>query len=152
MKDKVFKFESYKSISLNGFNCPNIKKFIETVDVNTKLGVHDFGEEGFVNVIETKTNNVVPEIYEVHEKYYDIHCLINGEEKIYYGDLNTMNLYKEYNDADEASLYKTNSEVLSITYKKGEAVAILNPVAHSCVFAISKEMPIKKAIIKVKVK
>ena len=152
MKNKVIKLNSYKNIDFNGFNCPNILKFMQTADENTPLGVHDFGEEGFVNVIETTTKNVKPENYEVHKEYYDIHCLLSGEEKIYYGDLSNMALFKEYNTPDEASLHKTNKETSFVTYKKGEGVAILNPVAHTCVFAVNEEMKIKKAIIKVKEK
>ncbi len=152
MENKVIKVENYKNINFDGFNSPNIKKFMETADVNTPLGVHDFGDEGFVNVIETTTKDVAPEVYEVHKAYYDIHCLLDGEEKIYYGNLEDMNLFKEYNDNDEASLYKTDKETSFITYKKGEGIAILNPIAHVCVFAVNNETKIKKAIIKVKVK
>ena len=59
----------------------------------------------------------------------------------------TRELFKEYNTPDEASLHKTNKETSFVTYKKGEGVAILNPVAHTCVFAVNEEIMLKITIL-----
>lgn len=150
MKDKVIKFESYKNISFDGFNCPKIKKFMETVDSSLKAGVYDFEEEGYINVIEPSTKIAKPTLYEVHKEYYDIHCLLKGEEKIYLANVDGMEVNKEYDKEIEAALYNSNKDDEFINYFEGEAVAILNPVGHTCLFAVNNEMNIKKAIIKVK--
>ena len=150
--DKIIKFNDYKKIDFDGFNCPKIKKFMETITSDIKAGVYDFEEEGYINVIEPSTKIAKPTLYEVHKEYYDIHCLLKGEEKIYIANVDNMEVNKEYDKEIEAALYNSSKDDEFIDYFENEAVAILNPVGHTCLFAVNNEMNIKKAIIKVKVK
>ena len=66
--------------------------FLLSIDENTSKGRRDFNENLYVNVVsyETKTADNFDSIFESHRDYIDLHVLISGEEKIFYGDKRDM--------------------------------------------------------------
>ena len=127
-----------------------IMEFMSKVTKETPCARYDFGEEGYVNVIETQTSNDDEIIFETHKKYMDIHCLISGEEKILYAKLDEMQKIKDYDCQDDSVLY--NAKVFrQVDYRENQFVLIKNDVGHCPCREVNAKTNIKKVIIKVKI-
>ena len=150
---KITKIDTFGGIRLEIPDRPKILEFISKANADTPCGKYDFGDEGYVNVIETTTDEVEVGEFEAHRDYYDIQCLLSGEEKIYYALLDDVKITKEYDKEGDYLLgviENCKSKIKSITYKAGEAISIPNETAHAPCYAIDKSQKVKKAIIKVK--
>lgn len=147
---KITKYDTIAGLRLEMTKQVKMLKFINSANEDTPCGLYDFGDEGYINVIELETDENIPSFYEIHKQYYDIHYLLSGEEKIYYGMAKTMTPKGEYDEKNEARFYEGDGSCRSVTYKKGEGVSIPNDTAHMCGFAVNGKQKIKKAIIKVK--
>lgn len=147
---KISKYDNFQGLRLEIADRPKMLEFIKSANKDTPCGVYEFGEEGFINVIETQTKESLPQEYEAHKQYYDIHCVLSGEEKVYFGMAKYMKAKGDYQENLEATMYEPDDKVKSITYKEGEALSIPNETAHACCFAVEKSMKIKKAILKIK--
>lgn len=128
---------------------PKILEFMSRITEDTPCGKYEFGEEGFVNVIEPTTSEDFSGVFEVHKDFYDIHCLLNGEEKILCGLEEDMQATTEYNKADDYKLFK-GDKYYAVEYSVGEALVLPIHVLHAPSLAVAQGKKIKKAVIKIK--
>ncbi len=128
---------------------PQILEFMSKITAETPCGKYDFGEEGFVNVIEPTTKEEFNGVFEVHEFYYDIQCILSGEEKILCGLREDMEPTTEFNKDGDYQLFK-GDKYYAVEYNEGEALVLPIHVLHAPGLAITKSKKLKKAIIKIK--
>ncbi len=150
---KITKIDTFGGIRLEIPNCKKMLEFITNANKDTPCGKYDFGDEGYINVIETTTDEVEVGEFEAHRDYYDIQCLLDGEEKIYYTMLENLEITSEYDkkiDILFGVVKGCKGKIKCITYKSGEAISIPNETAHAPCYAVEKSQKVKKAIIKVK--
>ena len=143
---KITDLKSYlKSIN----DGDKVYRFITETDENTPKGRHDFNENLYVNVVALKTGESFDGVFESHRDYIDLHVLIDGEEKIYYGDKDGMAVIKVYDKDGDYELLKGES-YSSVVYGKMQAIEFDAEEPHMAGGAASSPQMILKAIVKIK--
>ena len=131
------------------FNVPKEAfDFLKSIDMDTECKRYDFSDDCYINVQSVETKSETP-LMEAHEKFVDIQCLIDGEEKIYYCKKEGLPILKEYNVGGDAALYKFAEESEAVCYKTGEAVILYPCEAHLPNRTVNGSVQIKKAILKI---
>lgn len=139
---------NFKEYVLSLKDGEKIYNFISSINNETKKGSYKFNDQCFVNVISYTTKEAFDEVFESHKKYIDVHYIVDGEEKIYYGG-NIKEIVKNYNDKDDYELLKlTNYK--SIDYFKGQAVELLPDEGHMAGYSIGEKKSILKIVLKIK--
>jgi len=67
-------------------------------------------EDVYVNVTETTPKNKEDVLFEVHQQYADIHCVVSGEEMIGIAPFATAAVKKEYDPAKDIGFYTVSKE------------------------------------------
>ena len=126
-----------------------VYEFLSSVDENTPKGRRDFNENVYVNVISYETKDCFDEVFESHKEYVDVHAMICGKEKIYYGDGRDMTVRKEYDCTGDYELLKGN-KYRAVEYGEMQGVEFETDEPHMAGFACSGKQKIIKAVIKIK--
>lgn len=127
-----------------------VYEFLCSIDENTPKGRYDFNENLYCNVVSYETKESFDGIFESHRDFIDLHVLIAGEEKIYYGDKNTMVVAKEYDSKGDYELLK-GEEYSFVSYEKMQGVEFLTNEAHMGAGSVCESQKIIKCIIKIKI-
>jgi len=136
----------YKGISKN---MDEALEFLNGNIENLELGkIIINGEKLFVNVITTETKLPENSFFEYHKKYIDIHFMIEGEEKIFISNKNTLEISTEYSDKDDYALLKGKKEI-ELLIKKGRFCIVFPDDSHMPLIMNVEKKTIKKGIIKV---
>ena len=125
--------------------------FLLSIDENTPKGRHDFNENLYVNVVsyETKNADNFDGVFESHRDFIDLHVLISGEEKIFYGDKSDMAVTKEYDKAGDYELLKGNKYSV-VEYGKMQGVEFSVNEPHMAGYTIQNGKKILKTIVKIR--
>ena len=125
--------------------------FLLAIDENTPKGRHDFNENLYVNVVyyETKNADCFDGIFESHKDFVDLHVLIDGEEKIFYGDKSDMVVTKEYDKSGDYELLK-GKKYTFVEYGKLQGVELPVNEPHMAGYLSGKRQKILKAIVKIR--
>lgn len=124
--------------------------FLNALDGKDKKGKYVFNDNLYVNVISCETyDNAFSEEFEMHKEYLDIHVLITGKERIFYGQVQNMKEIKPYNFDEDYALLKSNI-YLSVTYGQMESVVFDINEPHMAGYAVNGPENILKAVVKVK--
>jgi len=143
--------ERYKNISAN------IAKGFDAIAslVNNEPGRYEIdGDNIYANIMDAQKKNVPDSVWEVHNKYIDIHYVVSGEERLGYApDNDTMKVVTPY-DA------KGDAEILS-----GDGSFVVNPAggfvlffpyeAHMPGVTVAEKGPdqigLRKIVVKIKI-
>lgn len=132
------------------FNVPEeALQFLANATKATENGKYPFTPDCFINVMDCQTKNDDTAMMEAHDKFVDVQFMIDGEEKIYYTDRTPLELGEAYNEAKDRCFYKWEKADV-VTYKTGEAVVLYPIEAHLPGRAVTEEMTVKKAVMKVR--
>ena len=133
----------------------NDKKCIEFIK-NNDLGKMEpgtylvDGDNIFVIIAEYLTVGPEENTWQAHEKYYDIHYMIKGEERI---DLNFLgNLDKKHYAEDEDFLTLEGDKNVSVFLRPGDFLICMPSDGHKTGLSIKKPKTVKKAVFRVSVK
>ena len=143
------KITDLREYLLNFKDGEKVYDFLVSIDENTAKGRHDFNENLYVNVVSYKTKDEFDGIFESHKVYMDLHVLINGEEKIYYGDREKMLITKEYDKESDYELLK-GKEYSFVTYEKMQGIECVVNELHMAGYESGKCNKVLKAIVKIK--
>ena len=122
--------------------------FLLSINENTPKGRHDFNENLYVNVVSYETKNGFDGIFESHRDYVDLHVLIKGVERIYYGKREDMTVAKKYDKAGDYELLK-GDEYSSVNYSAMQGIECEVNEPHMAGGYISEPKKILKAIVKI---
>jgi YhcH/YjgK/YiaL family protein len=101
----MIKLTNFKDISKH-LNVPaEAIAFVEGMTASTPNGKYPFGENCFVNVMDSSIKPREDRRAEAHNLYIDVQCLISGDERIYYTDRNTLTALTEYNPEKDVIFY-----------------------------------------------
>lgn len=123
--------------------------FLETLSENTESGKYEFGPDCFVNVMDAATYTEFAHM-EAHRVYVDVQVQINGEERIYYADVDTLTPETAYNPDKDCAFYHYAEGSAYVDYCKGEAVILYPQDAHLPNRAVNEPMNMKKAVMKIR--
>lgn len=117
------------------------------LDLDT--GCHKINEEIlFFNRVNCNTSDRLDRFWEAHKKYYDIHVILKGSERI---DLNLIDNMKklEYVEADDFQKIEGES-IVSVLLNKNDFLICYPTDAHmTCINVSNKSTPLEKVIFKV---
>ena len=143
---KITDVKEYLSKIKNG---ALIFDFLKRINFKTQEKSYDFGDGSYVNVFSCTTKQVFDEIFENHILYKDVHILIEGKEKIYYGEKKVMNVIKEYDKNEDYELLK-GSIYSDVEYSSMQGVELDAGEPHAAGNAVNATRQILKAVIKLK--
>ena len=123
--------------------------FLLSIDGNTPKCRRNFNDKVYVNILSLETKENFDGIFESHREYIDLHVIIQGEEKIYYGDRKDMTVTKEYDSQGDYELLKGDKySAVDYTVMQGIECEINEPhMAGGCV--ADKQMMLK-VIVKIR--
>ena len=87
---------------------------------------------------------------EVHHKYMDIQCVLDGTEHIGYSPLNGLILDTPYNSENDCAFYKASTSQTLLKLKEGLFAIFWPNEPHSPCICIDTPKPVRKVVIKVK--
>lgn len=115
-------------------------------------GRHDIdGDTVFANVFEFDTVPADQKHYEAHRRYYDIHFLISGEEKIGVAPVAELEPLQEFDDENDFCLYGESDHASWVVLHPGEFCVTPPEDAHKPGCATGEPAPLKKICLKVAV-
>ncbi|MCQ6276864.1 YhcH/YjgK/YiaL family protein [Bacillus sp. V3B] len=129
---------------------PRLKKglqFLQENDLNSlPVGKYDIeGDKAFVLIQEYETKAVEEGRYESHYQYTDIQCMVQGEERMGYTNVENVKVNEEDKEKD-ILFYEGNGDLLLV---KAGYFAIFTPQdAHMPAICIDQPKSIKKALVK----
>ena len=125
--------------------------FMETLSVDTESGKYEFGPDCFVSVMDANTSSEIAHI-EAHRAYIDLQVLIDGEERIYYADVDTLKPETPYDAEKDIAFYEYAEGSPYVDYIKGEAIILYPRDGHLPCRAVKYPTQIKKAVMKIRYK
>ena len=123
--------------------------FLTSITEETQKGRHDISDSIYVNVVSYETKDGFDGIFERHRECIDLHVIIQGEEKIYYGDREDMTVTKEYDETGDYELLK-GDKYSFVEYGKKQGIEFPINEPHMAGYADEKCQKILKAIVKIK--
>ena len=131
------------------FNIPDEAiAFLESITEETENQKYVFSDDCFINV-----QNCVTKVecvgMEAHDKYVDIQCLISGEEKIYYTNVDGLTVTKPRSANGDTTIYAFREGSDFVCYGAGEGVILYTDEAHAPNKAVGEPRENKKAVVKI---
>ena len=106
------------------------------------------GSDLFVMIQDYETRD--EGLLEVHDKYVDIQCMINGTEKVYYASRASLVPSCAY-DADKDVMFLNDSDACDeLLLRSGEFMIFFPQDAHKPAMAYGDKQFVKKLVFKVK--
>lgn len=113
-------------------------------------GIHEIeGRDVYVLITQYNSKNHEDTKYEGHEKYTDIHYVVSGTEYIGVQDLSASKVMTPYNAERDITFYETSKGV-HLLGKPGIFFIFFPNNLHSPGMKVENNIPVKKAVIKVK--
>ncbi|GMU96200.1 YhcH/YjgK/YiaL family protein [Ignavibacterium album] len=108
------------------------------------------GENIFAIVSEYKTKDLSKGKPESHRKYIDVQYVFSGEEFIGYAPLADQKIAEEYNETNDITFYDCDQSLCLI---QKNMFAIFFPTdIHMPGIRVNNSLPVKKIVVKVKVR
>lgn len=142
--DKLTNAKQYEGLH------PRLKKglqFLQEKDLNDlPVGKYEIeGDKAFVLIQEYETKPIEEGRYESHYQYTDIQCMVRGEEKMGYTNVENVKVNEENRDSD-IQFYEGEGDLLLV---KAGYFAIFTPQdAHMPAICMDQPGPVKKALVK----
>lgn len=104
------------------------------------------GTHLFANGMVRETKDFAESIWESHEKYLDIHFLVEGDERIFYGPEEKMKEVIPYNPEKEITVFEGNGT--EVYFPKNGFVIFFPGEIHKALVHTGMPETVKKVVIK----
>ncbi len=104
------------------------------------------GNHLFANCMERETKNFSESIWESHEKYLDIHFLVDGNERIFYGPEENMTEIKPYDPEKDITVFEGDGT--EVFFPKNSFVIFFPGEIHKALVNVGVTEKIKKVVVK----
>ncbi|MDR2928150.1 MAG: YhcH/YjgK/YiaL family protein [Cytophagaceae bacterium] len=123
-------------------------EFLEDIDAdNFAEGKTEIaGEHLFVNGIAKETQEFTDSVWESHEKYIDIHFMLEGKERIFYASEDSMKEITPYNYDKDATFFEGKGNEVCVP-ENGFVIFFPGEI-HKAMVHTGKSEPVKKLVIK----
>ena len=113
-------------------------------------GIHHIdGDRFFVNIVEYESTKKENRFWEAHKYYYDIHLVLEGEERI---DVNFIENLQQKEFVEKDDFLPMEGEANGyVVLRKGDFLICDRKDAHMTAIQVEEPMHVKKAIFKVKI-
>lgn len=107
------------------------------------------GQDLFVKVQEYETRE--EGFLEIHEKYIDIQCMLEGEEKICYTVRQGLEPMVPYDEKEDVLFFKNREGCVEFVFRAGDFVIFFPNDAHKPSMNVTQKGKAKKLVFKVRV-
>jgi YhcH/YjgK/YiaL family protein len=125
-------------------------EWLRGISVNTTVGIHEIrGREIYANIMDEPTLKREDAVFEVHQKYVDLHFCISGDELIEYADPSILDKKIEFDLEKDVQLFAMGGiERKNIKLLAGELAIFYTGGAHAPRIRFVSER-IKKVVVKI---
>jgi YhcH/YjgK/YiaL family protein len=106
------------------------------------------GDDLYVMVQDYETRE--EGLLEVHRKYIDIQCMVEGVEKMYYAQFQDLEAEADYDEKGDAQFLKEFDNCLEFLFKAGDFAIFFPQDAHKPSMNPDGKVNAKKLVFKVK--
>ncbi len=124
-------------------------EFLSGINESSRPGSYIINENVFINVMSYQTKTGFDGVFESHREYTDVHVMIKGGEKIFYGDKKDMSVVKEYDGAEDYELLRGENYAVA-EYFAPCGTEFKENEPHMAGFAAGEPETVLKAVIKIK--
>lgn len=144
--DKIENIDIYTNIN------SEIRDFIKDLSGDITLGRYELSNGAYVNVETYTTKTEAQGKFESHKNFIDIQLLLEGEEIIYFEDIEYLTSKTGYNIEKDIIFYDENISN-GLKYKlDGTNFAIIYPhEGHAPQICFNQNRQVKKVVVKVPV-
>lgn len=138
----------------NNENWKKVFDYLKTVDVNTPDGEYEIdGKAIFAVVVSYKSKSYTEGVLEAHKKYYDVHFIRSGREKIYVTSVDSCEVIQEYDEEKDFMLFDKDVKQKTVTtLEKGDFCVVSPDEAHApSIRAGGVSEDVKKVVVKMAV-
>lgn len=142
--DKIENISKYEQI-------PNyVVNFVNSLNLNTKIGKYELNNNEFVNIEEYETKNISKAKFEAHKKYIDIQILLTGSERIYIKSVNNLKYPMTYDNNKDIMFFEDSIENSDYVTLDGTNFALIYPhEAHAPQVSTNNDnYSVKKVVVK----
>ena len=128
--------------------------YLKSVDENTLDGEYEIdGRDVFAVVVSYQSKSYADGVLEAHKKYYDIHYIRDGREKIYVNPVNECEPITQYDSEKDFILFEKDVKHKTVTtLEKGDFCVVSPDEAHAPSIRVGgKSEDVKKVVIKMAV-
>lgn len=124
-------------------------KFLrETELLKIPIGRHEIdGTQLYVMAQEYEPKPQAEGMWEAHEKYWDVHVVADGAERLGFSNIQEMQIDKPYDDEKEVAFYKGDGNFL--TLRPGLFALMTTNDAHMPGVALDAGKRVRKIVVKV---
>lgn len=138
--DKLKNIGKYKFLnSLQEFDFKNYQKGKFDIDGDVFFGIG----------LEYDTKNEDECLWEAHQKYLDIHVIIEGQEIVNISDISNMDVSQKYNSEGDYSLF-TGKKEQTIVLKERDFLILYPNEVHQTAVKLKNKTAVKKIVFKIK--
>lgn len=145
----IDKINNYNNHNFENNNIRRAFQYLDKIDINNlQVGKYEIdGEKIFFIVTRYNTIDEDKALWEVHEKYIDIHYIIEGTEKIGYTTLDKFDVVEKYKNDLDVALGNAKGDFYLLG--KGEFMILNTQEVHKPAITINNEVEVTKIILKV---
>lgn len=148
--DKISNIELYRGLSEDIYAG---LRYLASIDDSIENGVHQITDNVKAIVSEYETKEANPNGFEAHREYLDIQYLVSGKEIIKCKPIDDLVVIKDYDEANDYLLLSDNVDNTSDFLLGDGYFALLYPDdAHEPQLCDGKPMPVKKVVVKIKIR
>jgi len=146
--DMIENISIYKGISKT---LDSAIEYIEAGKLSaTQAGRHEISNDGvYANVFELETKAERGGQLEAHRSFIDIHVPLSGSEIIYYANIRSLPVVKEY-DKDTDCVFFNGESTASAVLDTGSFAICFPQDGHIAGIALDEPQKIVKSVVKVK--
>ncbi len=127
-------------------------EFLKRKDLaSLQPGSVDLGQGVKANIQHYTTFGWDENLFESHEKFFDIQFLIEGSEIVGVCSREGLEIAKPYNPDSDVTFYKDPAEYGKVLLKGGDFIVLAPEDVHKPRCLSLEKMPVKKIVIKVPV-
>lgn len=145
-------FDEIKNIGI--YNLPEeAVQFIKSLTPEIECGRHVLSDDVYASINEYSTKDFENCFFEAHNNYIDIQILLKGVERLDFTAVEGLEIKDAYDEKRDILFFKDEErDVHSIKLEKGVFVVLYPHEAHKPQMNFNEVHPVKKVVVKIKVK
>jgi len=130
---------------------PSLEAIRQFDPAKFQQGKFDIDENGLFAIgLEYETKDVNECLWEAHQKFLDVHLILEGEERVHITDISSMTESKAYDPEHDYALFTGEAQQELVLRKKDFLVLFPNEV-HRTSVRVTSPAAVKKIVFKLPV-